>query len=158
MFRLVASLVAALAIAGPAVAEDFEVGDLTITEIKMIKPFDKARAAGGFFDISNAGEVDDMLIGARTDSFMAEIHESREENGVMRMIHLDAITIPAGRTVQFQRGGLHVMVMGLQPGDLNVGEEIDVTLSFDRAGDVVVTFPVVDNMGGMEGHEGHVTN
>ncbi len=75
---------------------------------------------------------------------MAMIHESREEDGVMRMIHVDAVELPAGETVTFRPGGLHVMIMGLKPDDLPLGGTLDAVLTFDRVGEVAVTFEVVD--------------
>lgn len=94
--------------------------------------------------IMNMGDTPDLLIGVRVEGPMAMIHESREEDGVMRMVHLDAVEIPAGDTVEFRPGGLHVMVMGLGPDDLPVGDTLDATLIFDRAGEVPIVFSVTD--------------
>lgn len=156
MIRTFAALVA-LTLALPAAAEDVTLGDLSIKAPVVFKSFAKARAAGGYMAITNAGATDDLLIGVRVDGPMAMLHESREEDGVMRMIHLDAVEIPAGETVSFAPGGLHVMFMGLQPDDLPVGDSIDVTLIFDRAGEVAVTFNVKDRSsdGGAMDHSSH---
>ncbi len=156
MIRSIAALFA-MTLAFPVAAADFKAGDLEIENPVMFKSFSNARAAGGYMTVANTGEADDLLIGVRVDGPMAMLHESREEDGVMRMVHLDAVEIPAGETVSFQPGGLHVMVMGLEPGDLPVGETLDVTLIFDRAGEVEVTFSVEERpeQGGMSGHGGH---
>ncbi len=153
MFR---SLLVILALATPAMADDVSVGDLTIEGAVIYKTFSAARAAGGYLTITNAGSESDLLIGTETTPFMAMIHESREEDGVMRMLHLDAVEIPAEGAVEFKPGSFHVMIMGLKPGDLALGETLDITLIFDRAGEVPVTFTVVDQKGMMTGdHSGH---
>lgn len=110
----------------------------------VFKSFEKARAAGGYMTILNTGEENDLLIGIEIKNRMSMIHESREEDGVMRMLHVDAVEVPAGDTVEFKPGGFHVMIMGLQPGELPVGDQIEATLIFDRAGEVQVVFEVVD--------------
>lgn len=142
MFRALA-LTAILLAATPVAAADVTSGDLTVSNPVLVKAFPLARAAGGYMTISNAGEAD-TLIGARAMPHMAMIHESREEGGVAKMIHLDAVEVPGGGELVFAQGGLHVMVMGLQPGDLDVGETLEIVLEFDRTGDVPVVFEVVD--------------
>ena len=156
MIRLITAVLAC-ALAFPALAGDIIAGDLRIEGPVVFKSFAKARAAGGYMRVTNTGETDDLLIGVTVDGPMAMLHESREEDGVMRMIHLDAIEIPAGETVSFQPGGLHVMIMGLQPDDLPVGEALDATLIFDRAGEVEVIFNVEELPadGKMMDHSGH---
>ena len=125
-----------------AVAHEYQAGDLTIDHPVIYKSFARDRAAGGYMTITNSGDASDMLIGISVEGPTAMLHESREENGVMRMVHLDAVEVPAGETVAFAPGGLHVMIMGLAPDDLPVGDTLEATLLFDRAGEVAVTFHV----------------
>ena len=143
MFRTLATALA-IAVSLPAAAQDYMADDLHISDPVIFKSFAKARAAGGYMSIENKGETSDLLIGVRVEGPMAMIHESREEDGVMRMVHLDAVEIPAGETGEFRPGGLHVMVMGLGPDDLPVGDTLDATLIFDRAGEVPIVFFVTD--------------
>ena len=51
------------------------------------------------------------------------------------------IEIPAGEMHMMKRGGDHVMFMGLT-APLEQGAEISVTLTFEKAGDVVIEVPV----------------
>ena len=142
-----------LAPASVALGHEYQAGDLMIDHPVIYKSFARARAAGGYMTITNTGDADDLLIGISTEGPMAMLHESREEEGVMRMIHLDAVEVPAGATVSFAPGGLHVMFMGLAPEDLPVGDRLDATLLFDRAGEVAVTFHVEELP-----KDGHVTD
>jgi copper(I)-binding protein len=136
--------------AQPVFAGDTRViaGDLMISDPVLVKAFSKARAAGGYMTIANVGETD-TLIGARAMPYMAMIHESRDDGGVAKMVHLDAVEVPGGGELVFAQGGLHVMVMGLQPGDLEVGGTLEIVLEFDRAGEVPVMFEVVDSKDAM---------
>ena len=93
--------------------------------------------------IENTGS-EDRLTSARTAAAMrAEIHTHQQDaNGVMKMIHLeDGLTVASGESVTLKRGGDHVMLMGLT-APLEQGGSIDVTLTFEKAGEVTVAVPV----------------
>lgn len=137
-------LLSVLAVVFGTAAFADEQSTIQINDPIMFKAFENARAAGGYMTIDNTGDEDDLLIGIEIEDRMSMIHESREENGVVRMLHVDALAIPAGDQITFKPGGFHVMLMGLQPGELPVGETVEATLIFDRAGAVPVTFEVVD--------------
>lgn len=118
-------------------------------------------SGAAFMAITNHSDTDDQLIAAATDiAARVELHtHTEDENGVMRMREVEGgIPIPAGETTVLQRGGLHVMLMGLTEG-LKQGDEIDVTLTFENAGDMVVSIPVDNERkashGGMQGHGSH---
>lgn len=92
----------------------------------------------------NETDTEDRLIDARSEvAARVEIHTHVEDaNGVMRMIKVeDGIRIPAGGMALLERGGDHVMLMGLT-APLAQGDEIDVTLIFEQAGEMTVTIPV----------------
>jgi copper(I)-binding protein len=59
----------------------------------------------------------------------------------MAMHPVEKIDLPAGGTVELKTGGYHVMLIDLT-GDLMAGDEVEVTLHFDQAPDVVVTAEV----------------
>lgn len=124
-----------------------------------------AMSASGaaFMVIENHASTDDRLIDARSDvAQRVELHTHEEDaNGVMRMIHVEeGFVIPAGAEVRLERGGKHVMLMGLvRP--LVQGETVSVTLVFEREGEVVIEVPVdndraVEHAAPMHGHgSGH---
>lgn len=55
----------------------------------------------------------------------------------MQMRPLSEVPIPAGGSVVFEPGGLHMMVLGVAE-PLAVGERFAVTLRFERAGNILV--------------------
>jgi hypothetical protein len=61
----------------------------------------------------------------------------------MQMKQIPAIAIPARGSAALSPGGEHLMLLGLK-GSPKPGETFVITLQFERAGSVDVTFPVVD--------------
>ena len=121
---------------------------VTVGEMEIVHPAipalpAAARSAAGYLEIVNAGSVGDRLLGVETAiAKQAMLHTTDHgADGVARMIHLDAIDIPAGGTVLLEPGGLHIMLMGLT-GPLTEGDMIPATLVFERAGRVEIEFSV----------------
>ena len=57
-------------------------------------------------------------------------------DGVMKMEPQTSVPVPAGKQVIFKSGDFHVMLIGLTK-DLNVGDEFQLTLVFEQAGEIV---------------------
>jgi copper(I)-binding protein len=64
-----------------------------------------------------------------------------DPEGTMTMERQDLVGIPANGVVDFAPGGLHVMLTDLV-NDLKVGDTFDLTLEFQRAGDITVEVEV----------------
>lgn len=98
-------------------------------------------AAYGY--VFNLTEEDDILLGGSTAAAeVVEIHNMVMENDVMVMSPLaDGLTIPAGSMAQLKPGGLHIMMINLTQ-TLEVGNTIEVTLNFEKAGEITLTVPI----------------
>lgn len=95
-----------------------------------------------YFVLRNRGSQADRLVAASTAvAGRVELHETRQEGDMMRMAPVQTVEIPAGGEVVFKPGGLHVMLMDLKR-DLKVGDSFELTLKFERAGELTVTVPV----------------
>lgn len=57
------------------------------------------------------------------------MHQTKEDNGVSKMLPVDKINIPEGGKVEFKPGGYHLMLMN-PTGQITVGEKIPLTLKF----------------------------
>ncbi|UWQ42486.1 copper chaperone PCu(A)C [Leisingera aquaemixtae] len=119
-----------------------------------------AKAGAAFMEIINKGEADDQLIGVRSDvAAKVQLHTHKEGgDGVMKMMHVEeGFAVPAGATHMLQRGGDHIMFMGLkQP--LNHGDVVKVTLVFEKAGEVEIEVPVdLERQDGGHGSMDHST-
>ncbi len=63
---------------------------------------------------------------------VAEVHEMKMENDIMKMRAVPVLDLPAGKTVQFKSGGYHVMLMELKQA-LPKGSTVPLTLIFKNA-------------------------
>ena len=106
--------------------------------------------------ITNTGEADALLISADSPVRTTELHRTETDaNGVRRMREQeDGIVIPAGQSVTFEPGGLHVMYMGLEDA-VQEGQDMPTTLVFESEGSIEVIFPVEKRRAGSHGHGGH---
>lgn len=97
-----------------------------------------------YLTIVNRGRSRDRLLSASTGlASRTVLHRTKmDDEGVMRMRHVDGIDIPAGKSVRIAPGGYHVMLMGLHR-PLVKGQSFPLTLRFERAGALQVTVNVV---------------
>ncbi len=81
--------------------------------------------------IENKGGAPDALVSISSDvAGSLEIHETKENNGVMQMQALpNGLEIPANGSVTLKPASYHIMVMDLKR-ELKVGETYKVTLRF----------------------------
>jgi len=90
-------------------------------------------------------DMDDELLSAKVDmsiAMMTQIHETvMSDDGAMKMQEVEKIDISAGTPTELKPGGYHVMLMQLK-SPLKTGSTISVTLTFAKAGDIVVDVPV----------------
>lgn len=142
----------------PVTAHEFTIGDLIIEHPMVFETPRSAMSGGGYLIVTNNGTSSDRLIDVRADFPRVKLHTTEETDGIARMMHVEAIEIPAGETVALEPGGFHVMFMGLNGDPFEVGEEIAATLIFERAGRVDVVFKVEARdgvTGGRMDHSGH---
>jgi copper(I)-binding protein len=128
----------ALTLAAPAMAQEIHVLD---PYARSASPMAKTGAA--FMLIENIGDADDRLIGVSSPAAkMVQLHTHREEGGVMKMVHVEeGFAVPAGETIFLQRGGDHVMMMGLTE-PFEQGKTIPLTLVFETSGEIEIEVPV----------------
>jgi copper(I)-binding protein len=142
---------AALLLATPAFAE------IAVHDAYARASTAMSASGAAFMVIDNPGGEADRLIAASTDAAeRAELHTHLEDaNGVMRMIHVEeGFELPADGGITLQRGGMHVMLLGLTE-PLEQGDTVSITLTFEKAGDVTVDVPVDlerQDTGGMMNH------
>lgn len=138
-------------------------GDVEITGAWARTSPSMASMGAAYMTIASAGG--DRLLGASVDASIAaaaEVHEVVMEmgsdtsmsmgsdttmamnSGEMTMREVESVEIPAGESVVLQPGGYHVMLIDLV-APLEVGSTFDVVLTFETAGDVVVTVEVRDD-------------
>jgi copper(I)-binding protein len=81
---------------------------------------------------------DDTLVHASTPiATMATLHQTRLDNGIMRMLPIEAIPIAEGERLMLKPGGYHIMLTGLMK-PLKPGTYFPLTLTFANAGAITV--------------------
>lgn len=114
-----------------------------------------AISGAAFMSIFNHSDQDDRVIAATSDiSERVELHTHiQDAQGVMRMVEVeDGFAVAAGETIRLERGGMHVMFLGLRQPLLQ-GDEVEVTLQFEHADPVTVMIPV--DLERQPGHGAH---
>lgn len=82
----------------------------------------------GYMELTNVSGSDIVLTKAMSDiAEKVEYHNHIMDSGVMKMVKLDKLAIPAGEKVTFQSGGLHLMFIGLTKKK-DLPDKIEVTL------------------------------
>ena len=123
----------------PAFSEDI-VADSPFLLISM----PSAKVGAIFLTVTNNGAHDDTLVGASTIiAERTELHtHTISDDGIARMREVEeGFPVPASESIKLERGGDHVMLMGLKQ-KLADGEIVDLTLRFERTGDVELKVPV----------------
>lgn len=122
----------------------FAFAEIVVTDPYARASRPNAPTGAAFMLIQNTGETADRLVSASSDvAKRVELHTHIDQgDGIMKMVEVEeGFPIAPGETYVMERGGDHVMFMGLNES-LEQGGEVMVTLTFEQAGDVVVTIPV----------------
>ncbi len=97
-----------------------------------------AKAGTVYMTLMNHGTEMDRLLSITTEAAAtAELHETKEVDGIVKMLPIDALDIANGGSVELKPGGLHIMLMGLN-APLKKGGTLKLQLIFERAGPVDV--------------------
>jgi copper(I)-binding protein len=149
--RFLAIFAASLVFAGAAMAQT--------SQLQVTNAWARAtpgKAENGVAYLTIQSPTADKLVAAATPvAKKAELHTMSMSGMVMKMRHIDAVDIPAGKPVTLKPGGVHVMLLGLQQ-PLKEGQSFPLTLKFEKGGERTVTVAVekVGATGAMSGAMG----
>jgi copper(I)-binding protein len=116
---------------------------VVLSPIDSMPGMDMGSDLAGYMQIKNASGADDRLIGVTSDFADGMLHETTMHGDVASMREVHSIEVPAGTTLEFKHGGLHIMFMNPDQ-DLQVGDSVTLILEFEKAGKVMVTATVTD--------------
>lgn len=131
---------ALLLAAAPAAAHEARAGNITVVHPLLRASVGKVPNTAGYMTIRNGGKTADRLLSVSCAcARKVEVHTMSADGGRMIMRPAGPVTVPAGGSVAFEPGGLHLMVMGLKaPAEAGVTQEM--TLTFERAGALKAPF------------------
>ncbi len=163
--RVAGLLAAALLVAAVASGCSGAGGSIKVSEPWARTSSMMASAGAAYMVIENSGSAADALVGAASPAAKTvEVHETYDMSmespmpsdgmgmespmpsdgmgeGMMGMRPIDRLEIPAGGTVELKPGSYHIMLIDLNQ-ELKVGDKIEVTLKFEKAGEIKVTAEV----------------
>jgi periplasmic copper chaperone A len=112
---------------------------LNVTDAWVRPPQGADRPAGAYAVIHGGAEDDALLSVSSSAAMMVEVHETTTDASGMTGMHpIERLEIPAGETVTLQPGGYHLMLMDVMAGAIEVGKTVELHLTFEKAGEIVV--------------------
>lgn len=134
-------LLAACAVA--AFASGAAAPALVVESARAVASIPGANTTAIYLTVRNDGPQSDRLVAAATPAAsMVHLHAGQVQGGVSSMRSTDSFDVPARGRLQLRVGGDHLMLMGL-PKPLQAGTTITVTLTFENAGEMKVSVPVL---------------
>ncbi len=104
---------------------------IVIKDAWVAAPPPSEKATAGFMTIENTTDVDVALTSVSTPAAqVTEIHQMSRVKGMMKMVMLKSLTIPAKAKIVLGPGGYHLMIIDLiEP--IHQGQEIPLILNFN---------------------------
>lgn len=114
---------------------------VTVTDAWCRTSPNGAKAGGCYLTLTAA--TDDVLTAVSTDQAeMAQVHEMKHEDGMMKMAHLqNGLPLPAGQATVLKPHSNHLMLMGLK-SPLVEGQTAKITLTFAKAPAQTIDFAI----------------
>ncbi len=146
-FRSIALLVTAFITSSAALAFDYKAGEIHVDHPYARATMPMQPAAGAYLTLENTGKTADKLLALASPAAKnVELHTMSMEGNVMKMRAVPELELkPADKIVMQPGSGYHIMLQGLvQP--LKAGDKFPLTLTFEKAGKVVVSVRVEDSV------------
>jgi len=116
---------------------------LTVSDAWVRAPAIADQPGAAYLVIQNNGAADKLLSVTSDVAQTIELHESMMSGNMMSMSPVPNIEVPANGKAELKPGGFHMMLMGLTR-PLKVGDKVQLTLNFEKAGKIPVTADVRD--------------
>jgi copper(I)-binding protein len=126
----------------PAAGAAGREGALTVADAYAAEPLTDESAVV-YLTVRNGTATSDTLVGAATPiAAAAGVHREVRMGAMTHMEPAGPVALPAGERLRLEPGGAHLMLERLirRP---RVGDTIDLTLTFSRAGPIRVRVPVI---------------
>ena len=122
-------------------SSDSTTSGLTVSDAWVRNPITPDQPGAGYLVIQNNGGADKLLSVTSDVAQTIELHESMMSGNMMQMSPVPNIEVPANGKAELKPGGFHMMLIGLTR-PLKVGDKVQLTLNFEKAGKIPVTADV----------------
>ncbi|MFT5394459.1 MAG: copper(I)-binding protein [Gammaproteobacteria bacterium] len=126
-------------------------GHLASEHVQIMQPWSRALPAvstngAAYLRVNNGGTNPARIVSASSPiAAQAELHSHINEDGLMKMRQItDGVAVPAGGTVAFASGGMHIMLLKLKE-PLTPGKTFPLTLRFEDGGSQTVIVNVLNH-------------
>lgn len=101
-----------------------------LSDVKVRELLPGRSMTAGYLTLENKGAEEVILTAVSSPAFAdIELHEHVHQDGMMKMQQLQQVSVPAGQTVQFQPGGLHLMLFDAKTA-VKAGDKVSLKLTF----------------------------
>jgi len=123
-----------------------------ISAASITAPLEGRAISAGYFTLENKGADTKLTHVTSPISPNVEIHTHLEENGIMKMRRIDGLELGKGQSVEFKRGGYHLMMFDTALAD----DAVDAGLVFHfENGETISIIAEIDGRDGGMDHSGH---
>lgn len=145
---LSSTLAAGLLLAGSSLA-GAQTSTVTVHDAWVREPMGGRNVTGAFAIVENSGATPRSIVSATSDvSDKVELHEMKNEGGMMKMSMVQKLEIPAKGKLELKPGSFHVMLFDVKT-KLAEGGKVKLTLKLDD-GSTVTTEAQVRKAGMMQ--------
>lgn len=121
---------------------DARVGDLVVSQAWAAPSSVTRRTGSVYLTIANKGRQPDWLVKARSPAAAeTELLSHRTGEVVSRARRIVGIALPVGKSVVLKPGSEHIVLIGVET-PYKPGARLEVTLVFEKAGELTLDVPV----------------
>ena len=116
--------------------------EVTVTEGHVRAPIPGVTSTAAYMTLRNTGG-EDMMVERVTTAAAADVtlHTTMNHNGMLHMMGMESLTIPANGSLVLKEGGMHMMLEGPR-ATLQPGTTVDLVLHFASGTELVISLPV----------------
>ena len=137
----------ALVACGPSETTDT---GIVISDARIQAPLKGKTTTAGYLEVTNLSKVDDALIGVESPiAETVEVHQSSQEDGLIKMRRQVSVDLKAGESIEFKPGSYHLMLFGVDLSDQP--QDAALTFKFKHA----PTVTIIADITGAGAHSSH---
>lgn len=97
------------------------------------------KTTAAYITLDNSHGPSDVLLSVHTPVATAtEIHTMTMDGDIMRMRRMETAPLPNGDKLEFQPGGMHLMLIGLT-SKIQAGDDVPLTFVFEKMGEKTIS-------------------